>query len=128
MKPGAQPGLMQLRNNISKGIFIGINANGGTIATKDTKFSHLILEIQTDSYISFKSALNPAHYMRFLSRGGPGIPRDATVLDDAAKFFVRLEVSRKNYHITYLTYWESNWLLSKYNSGGILAEGGEYVF
>jgi len=92
VKPTNPAGRVQLRNNISKGIFIGINQNGGTCATKDTKFSLLDVVVYPDNYISLRSAINPAFHVRFLMRGGAGIPRDGQLMDDAAKFFVRSEV------------------------------------
>ena len=95
IKPGSSPGRVVLRNNISKGIYLAINKNGGTIAGKDNQFAFLDIVIHPDNYISFRSCVNPAYFLRFLSRGGVGLPKDAMLQDDAAKFFVRAEVKLK---------------------------------
>ena len=99
IKPGNPNGRVQLRNNISKGIFIGVTNNGGTCASKEhNKFSLLDVVIHQDNYVSFRSAHNPAFYVRFVQRGGAGLPRDGQVMDDAAKFFVRSEVMISDTH------------------------------
>ena len=48
--------------------------------------------VYSDNYCSFKSGINPAHWVRFAKTGYVGIPKHGTQQDDSSKFFIRMQV------------------------------------
>ena len=92
--PGAQPGVIVLRNEAWGGVHPGVQKGGACFSGKGGKWCHLKVVVQPDNYCSFMSVEIPGKYINFLKNGSMGGAKViVSSYDTSAQFFIRVVVS-----------------------------------